>query len=114
MKKLLGILVLSLLLCGNANAVPHWLGPVFELCRVNQEIIFYHYTKDEENKKKIVWKSEGRFKLQKGDYLSVHKSKGGRKFFVSSSAAFPPKSDDYDRIKSCLKEETSIIERYPH
>ena len=53
MKKLLGIVVLGLLLCGNANAVPHWLGPVFELCRVNQEIIFYHYTKDEENKKKL-------------------------------------------------------------
>ena len=103
MKKAIAIIVFGLLLSNNANAVPHWLGPAFELCIVNQEIIFYHYSKDEE--KKNTWKSEGVINLLKGDYLSVHKSKGGRKFFASSSAAFPSKSDDYDRISISNKYE---------
>jgi len=103
MKKAIAIIVLGLLLSSNAYAVPHWLGPAFELCIVNQEIIFYHYSKDEE--KKNTWKSEGVINLLKGDYLSVHKSKGGRKFFASSSAAFPSKSDDYDRISISNKYE---------
>ena len=50
MKKAIAIIILGLLFCGNAYAVPHWLGPAFELCIVNQEIIFYHYSKDEEKK----------------------------------------------------------------
>ena len=46
MKKLLAIVVLGLLLDDNAYAIPHWLGPAFELCTVTHNAMFYHHTRD--------------------------------------------------------------------
>ena len=40
MKKLLGIVVLGFYLTANAYAIPHWLGPAFELCKVTQNAMF--------------------------------------------------------------------------
>ena len=91
MKKLLGIVVLGFFLSSNTYAIPHWLGPAFELCKVNQNIKAYHHTRDGE---KDSWKiEEGKIILKKGDYLSAHKTKGKRKFYVGSSSAFPAKND---------------------
>ena len=89
-------MVLGFYLTANAYAIPHWLGPAFELCKVTQNAMFYHHTRDGE---KDSWKIEkGKIILKKEDYLSAHKSKGKRKFYAGSSAAFPAKNDVYDKI----------------
>jgi len=95
MKKLLGILVLGLLVCNYSNAVPSWLGKALELCKVNQDISFYKGWKKDENSKS--WNLE-LVNLSKGQFLTIHKSKGGRKFYLSSGAEFPLKNDDWDRV----------------
>ena len=95
MKKLLGILVLGLLVCNYSNAVPSWLGKALELCKVNQDISFYKGWKKDENSKS--WNLE-LVNLLKGQFLTIHKSKGGRKFYLSSGAEFPLKNDDWDRV----------------
>jgi len=95
MKKFLAILVLGLLFCNYSNAVPSWLGKAFELCKVNQDISFYKGWKKDENSKS--WNLE-LVNLSKGQFLTIHKSKGGRKFYLSSGAEFPLKNDDWDRV----------------
>jgi len=96
MKKLLSIVVLGLFLSSNTYAIPHWLGPAFELCKVTKNVKAYHHTRDGE---KDSWKiEEGKIILKKGDYLSAHKSKGKRKFYVGSSGAIPAKNDTWDKL----------------
>ena len=95
MKKLLGILVLGLLVCNYSNAVPSWLGKGLELCKVNQDISFYKGWKKDENSKS--WNLE-LVNLLKGQFLTIHKSSNGRKFYFSSGDAFPLKNDDWDRV----------------
>ena len=71
MKKLLGIVVLSLLFISNTKAVPKWIdSKILEVCKVKQDIIL-----------NMNWKlDDGRWELEpiyltKGDYISVHKKK---------------------------------------
>ena len=88
-------MVVGLLVCNYSNAVPSWLGKALELCKVNQDISFYKGWKKDENSKS--WNLE-LVNLLKGQFLTIHKSSNGRKFYFSSGDAFPLKNDDWDRV----------------
>ena len=103
MKKLLGIVVLGLLFFSNAKgAVPNWINSkILEVCRVKQDIIL-----------NMNWKlDDGRWELEpiyltKGDYLSIHKKKKkNQKYYATSSAVFPVKNNEWDKVTVSKKYE---------
>ena len=102
MKKLLWIVVLGLLFISNAKAVPKWIdSKILEVCRVKQDIIL-----------NMNWKlDDGRWELEpiyltKGDYLSIHKKKKkNQKYYATSSAVFPVKNNEWDKVTVSKKYE---------
>ena len=102
MKKLLGILVLSLLLSSNANAVPKWIdSKIISICKVKQDIVLNMNWLQDDGK----WELEPIY-LKKGDYLSVHKKKkNNQKYYATSSAVFPVKNNEWDKVTVSKKYE---------
>ena len=102
MKKLLGILVLGLLLSSNANAVPKWIdSKIISICKVKQDITLNMNWLQDDGK----WELEPIY-LKKGDYLSVHKKKkNNQKYYATSSAVFPVKNNEWDKVTVSKKYE---------
>ena len=105
MKKLLGIVVLGLLLSSNAKAVPKWIdSKILEVCRVKQDIILNMNWLQDDGK----WELEPIY-LTKGDNISVHKKKeNNQKWYATSSAVFPVKNNEWDKVTVSNKYEHQI------
>ena len=95
MKKVWGILVLGLLLSSNAKAVPKWIDSnIISICKVKQDITLNMNWLHDDGK----WELELIY-LTKGDYLSVHKKKkNNEKYYATSSAVFPVKNNEWDKV----------------
>ena len=95
MKKILEIVVLSLLFISNAKAVPKWLdSKILEVCKAKQDITLYMNWKEDDGK----WDLEPIY-LTKGDNISLHKKKkNNQKWYATSSAVFPVKNNEWDKV----------------
>jgi len=111
MKKLLAILVLSLLFFSNANAMPKWIGKAIKVCRANQDIdlSMVWYYDDGSVEEQID------FSLKKGDNVTLYKNSkintciASGSFHTDGMVIVPASMGTVGRIASGVS--TTMVER---
>ena len=106
MKKLLGILVVSLLFISNSYATHFLTKKARAVCKVNQDIDLIMNWKHDDGS----WEVE-EFRLKKGDHLKMHfhKNNSGKWYVGSDGEIFPLKNTDWDRVEVSKKYEGTKI-----